>query len=340
MTAQTGFGATQCPYCGASVKSGHICPRRPLDADVDDLGFVPAQTPITMTAREYRLWILGNVRARSTVEGMLDGKPPRDDDIFITGYDDEGNVVKTLCWDATKIGPDQAARAKEWMGDLGASTVAVVPWAGGGQSHAAEDAYDYLSAAGLPAPTVYSDDLVEPQPLCEPGNLKNWMLGCTDPEKARSVREALYEAQALSNQERSQRVDDLLSPAAFSRERRRAAGQNAQLAIALQDPAEQVRVIRHCLYTSDSGDRDRVLQHLYTACASMPDDPRAAGMLMATSEIAATVPGNWDRAGTLRRRAERIDQVIRSRVDGAEDIRGAYDKLRLAADFAEEQHRG
>lgn len=37
-THQTGFGATQCPYCGASTAGGHVCPKRPLSADVDDLG--------------------------------------------------------------------------------------------------------------------------------------------------------------------------------------------------------------------------------------------------------------------------------------------------------------
>jgi len=35
---QTGFGHTQCPYCGASLANGtHVCPKKPADADVSDV---------------------------------------------------------------------------------------------------------------------------------------------------------------------------------------------------------------------------------------------------------------------------------------------------------------
>jgi len=59
-TAKTGFGHTQCPYCGASMKGGHVCPKRPADTDPSDLsderwaGYAPTGTPFDQVDLEAR----------------------------------------------------------------------------------------------------------------------------------------------------------------------------------------------------------------------------------------------------------------------------------------------
>ncbi|MCL2736293.1 MAG: hypothetical protein FWD75_06640 [Propionibacteriaceae bacterium] len=51
-TARTGYGISNCQYCGASLKNGHVCESRPGDADVDALGGDSGLTHVQRQLRE------------------------------------------------------------------------------------------------------------------------------------------------------------------------------------------------------------------------------------------------------------------------------------------------